>query len=148
MASEEQIKIMLRKMAQSHPVEAFRCMNEIQLGIGAVLRLLYESDVPLSAGTISSRLDISTARVAVLLKKMTQKGMITRERGKNDARVTMVALTPEGRANIEKMKNELFAQMGQVIDQVGEERLMEYFAIGEEIRNTIKIPDTHCFHEK
>ena len=148
MASDEQIKWMLHKMAESHPIEAFKCMNEVKAGIGAVLRLLYEANEPLSAGTISSKLGISTARVAVLLKKMTQKGMIIKQQSPNDARVTMVELTAEGRANIERMKNQLFAQMGQIIDKVGEERLKEYFEIGEEIRNIIKIPDTHCFQGK
>ncbi len=147
MASDEQIKWMLHKMAESHPIEAFKYMDEVKAGIGAVLRLLYEADKPLSAGTISSKLGISTARVAVLLKKMTQKGMITKQQSENDARVTMVELTSAGRANIERMKNELFAQMGLIIDKVGEERLKEYFEIGEEIRNIIKIHDTHCLND-
>ena len=147
MASDEQIKWMLHKMAESHPIEAFKYMDEVKAGIGAVLRLLYEADKPLSAGTISSKLGISTARVAVLLKKMTQKGMITKQQSPNDARVTMVELTVAGRANIERMKNELFAQMGLIIDKVGEERLKEYFEIGEEIRNIIKIHDTHCLND-
>ena len=147
MASDEQIKWMLHKMAESHPIEAFKYMDEVKAGIGAVLRLLYEADKSLSAGTISSKLGISTARVAVLLKKMTQKGMITKQQSPNDARVTMVELTSAGRANIERMKNELFAQMGLIIDKVGEERLKEYFEIGEEIRNIIKIHDTHCLND-
>ena len=147
MASDGQIKWMFHKMAESHPIEVFKYMDEVKAGIGAVLRLLYEADEPLSAGTISSKLGISTARVAVLLKKMTQKGMITKQQSPNDARVTMVELTAAGRANIERMKNELFAQMGLIIDKVGEERLKEYFEIGEEIRNIIKIHDTHCLND-
>lgn len=147
MASDGQIKWMFHKMAESHPIEVFKYMDEVKAGIGAVLRLLYEADEPLSAGTISSKLGISTARVAVLLKKMTQKGMITKQQSPNDAQVTMVELTAAGRANIERMKNELFAQMGLIIDKVGEERLKEYFEIGEEIRNIIKIHDTHCLND-
>lgn len=147
MASDGQIKWMFHKMAESHPIEVFKYIDEVKAGIGAVLRLLYEADEPLSAGTISSKLGISTARVAVLLKKMTQKGMITKQQSPNDARVTMVELTAAGRANIERMKNELFAQMGLIIDKVGEERLKEYFEIGEEIRNIIKIHDTHCLND-
>lgn len=147
MASDGQIKWMFHKMAESHPIEVFKYMDEVKAGIGAVLRLLYEADEPLSAGTISSKLGISTARVAVLLKKMTQKGMITKQQSPNDARVTMVELTAAGRANIERMKNELFAQMGLIIDKVGEERLKEYFEIGEEIRNIIKIHNTHCLND-
>ena len=147
MASDGQIKWMFHKMAESHPIEVFKYMDEVKAGIGAVLRLLYEADEPLSAGTISSKLGISTARVAVLLKKITQKGMITKQQSPNDARVTMVELTAAGRANIERMKNELFAQMGLIIDKVGEERLKEYFEIGEEIRNIIKIHDTHCLND-
>ncbi len=148
MASEEQIRMMLTKMAQAHPIELFKCMNEVKAGIGAVLRLLYETGEPMSAGAISKKIGISTARVAVLLKKMEQKGMIKKEQSSEDARVTMVQLTEFGRTNIEKMKQELFLQMGQIIDHVGEERLMEYFEVSEEIRNTIKMPKNHCWREE
>lgn len=140
MASEEQIIRMLKRLAQVHPFECFKDVNEAKAGIGAVLRLLYETNEPMSAGAISKRLGISTARVAVLLKKMEQKGMITKQASSKDARVTIVQLTEFGKATIEKMKENVFAQMGRILDQIGEERLLEFFDTTEEIKNIVQQP--------
>ena len=140
MATEKQISNMLQQMAAAHPVEFYKHMSDTRAGIGAVLRLLYITDGPITAGTISDRLDISTARVAVLLKKMAAKGFITKEKDPVDARVTIVKLTDFGRKTIERMWEEIKSQMGKVIDEIGEDRLSEYIEISKEIRRIVSPP--------
>ena len=141
MATKEQIESVLEKLEKSHPVDFFKKVNEIQMGIGAVLRLLYESNEVVTAGKISDVLNISTARVAVLLKKMVVKGLITKEQSITDARVTVVKLTEVGEETVFKMRDEMFEQMGRVIDAIGEERILEFLAISSEIRTIAKEPE-------
>lgn len=93
MATQEQIRRIFQKMRESHPKEFFHHMDETQAGIGAVLRLLYIEKKPVTAGKISDTLGISTARVAVLLRKMESRGLIIKEKNPLDARVTIVRLT-------------------------------------------------------
>jgi len=143
MATDKQISNMLKQMMAAHPVEFYKHMDDTRAGIGAVLRLLYMTDAPITAGTISDRLDISTARVAVLLKKMDVKGFITKEKDPIDARVTIVNLTDFGRKTIESMWEEVKSQMGKVIDEIGEERLLEYIEISKEIRRIVSPPTDH-----
>lgn len=140
MASEAQIEMLLKKLERAHPIEFFKRVDETQAGIGAVLRLLYESNEKVTAGRISDVLGISTARVAVLIKKMVSKGLVTKERGVIDARVTIVKLTEFGTKTIRDMKDDLYQQMALVIDVVGEERLMEFIAISDEIQKAITPP--------
>ena len=140
MATDKQILNMFKQMVSAHPVEFYKHMDVTRAGIGAVLRLLYTTDAPVTAGTISSRLDISTARVAVLLKKMDAKGFITKEKDPVDARVTIVKLTDFGRKTIESMWEEVKSQMGKVIDEIGEDRLLEYIEISKETRRIVSPP--------
>lgn len=140
MADRLQIEMVLAKMKQARPAQFFKCMDETQAGIGAVLCLLYESSGTVTAGKISDVLKISTARVAVLLKKMSAKGLITKERGIQDARTTMVCLTPEGTRAIEEIKAHLYRQVGLAIDTVGERRLLDFLATAEELRNAMEPP--------
>ena len=70
MATTAQIERMLAELEGIHPVAFFRRMDETQAGIGAVLRLLHTSEEEITAGKISEVLNISTARVAVLIRKM------------------------------------------------------------------------------
>ena len=131
---------MLAELERIHPVAFFRRMDETQAGIGAVLRLLHTSEEEITAGKISEVLNISTARVAVLIRKMAAKGLITKARSSVDARVTMVGLTELGVRTVEGMRREMYQQMGLVIDAVGEERLREFLKIAAEIRAAVNPP--------
>lgn len=84
---------------------------------------------------ISETLHISTARVAALIKKMVDKGLIIRETGAKDARVTEIRMTEHGREIIEAVQKERREQLEAIIDQVGMERLLEYFDVSDEIRS-------------
>ena len=144
MATTAQIERMLAELEGIHPVAFFRRMDETQAGIGAVLRLLHTSEEEITAGKISEVLNISTARVAVLIRKMAAKGLITKARSSADARITMVGLTELGVRTVEEMRREMYRQMGLVIDAVGEERLREFLKIATEIRAAVN-PPQFCF---
>lgn len=141
MATKEQIESVLVKMEKAHPVDFFKQIDDTNAGIGAVLRLLYAMDEDITAGKISDALNISTARVAVLLKKMVAKGLITKEPCSTDGRVTVVRLTEHGKKIISEMQADLYAQMSHIIDTVGEERILEFIAISEEIRIAARHPN-------
>lgn len=147
MATQEQIRRIFQKMRESHPKEFFHHMDETQAGIGAVLRLLYVENKPVTAGKISDTLGISTARVAVLLRKMEAKGLIIKEKNPLDARVTIVRLTDMGTEMIKDAWEEIQKQMGEIIDTVGEERLLEYIEINNEIRKIVS-PRKIAFWDK
>lgn len=138
MAEKAQIELVLAKMKQARPAEFFKCMDETQAGIGAVLHLLYESSGTVTAGMISDSLQISTARVAVLLKKMSAKGLISKERGILDARTTVVCLTSSGEQNIEEIQNHIYRQIGLAIDTVGERRLLDFITTADELRSVME----------
>lgn len=138
MATKAQIETISDKMQKAFPVELFHDITGTQSGMMAILRLLSISDGEVSAGEISQALKISTARVAALLKKMTAKGLITREKDLQDSRVTLVRLTDLGETTVSKLKERLYERIGAVIDAVGEETLLEFIAISTEIKTVLE----------
>ena len=140
MDKQEQIELLLQAMSEAQPKDLARFMSESQAGIKAVLRLLYMADGPVSAGTIAEEIDVSNARVAVLLKKMAAKDLIVRETDPNDARVSFVRLTEHGIHTVELVKTELYEQISAVIDKVGWERMMEFVSISKEIQDVLNPP--------
>lgn len=141
MATAEQVEIIVEALQAAHPKELFQTIDETQVGIGAVLRLLYESEETVTAGQIAEYMHISTARVAVLLKKMVARKLIIKEASSSDARVTMVRLSEYGREAVESMRSEIHAQFGTVIDKVGMDRMLEFVDISREIQEALK--ETH-----
>lgn len=140
MATKEQIDTLIKELKKVKPTNFVTKIDETSAGIGAVLRYLYESKETVTAGKISSFMNVSTARVAVLLKKMEAKGLIVKETGVEDARTTVVKLSDSGRQTVEKMQADLCREIGNVIDQVGMERMLEFIAITKEIHEVVKGP--------
>ncbi len=141
MATREQIELLRGCLEESNPVEFFKMADPRQVGMGAILTLLYEAEKTITAGMISEAMGVSTARVAVLLRKMSEKGLITKEPHARDARVTVVRLTERGEDMARKREEAALSQIGEAIDKVGMERMLEFVRTSKEIRSVMKKPD-------
>lgn len=143
MATADQVTEMIRLAERVHSSEAFRCMDEANAGIGGTLRMLAEARAEgavVTAGAIAERLGVSTARVAALLKRLESKGLVSRRRSEGDARVTEVELTEEGVAQVCAFRDDVRGQVALLIDELGEERLREFFLTAYEIRTRLHPP--------
>ena len=147
MATREEIEKMAILLDESHPEKLMKKRNETGAGIGAVLRFLSQSDKPMTAGSISRSINVSTARVAVLLNKMEAKGFVCRTTGTEDARTVVVSLTPLGMETAQKLHESLYQDIGVLIDTIGMDRLIEYANISREIRSVMKGPPTDIIGE-
>lgn len=138
MATNEQIESLLERLENAPPSETFQDFDMSTVGIRAILRLLNETDDKVTAGKISSCMKVSTARVAVLLKKMTAKGLIEKESDSADGRIVVVKLTEHGKQTADKLRENLYEHIGKLIDRIGMERMLEFSAISSEIRTVMK----------
>lgn len=138
MATNEQIEILLEKLKQAPPSEYFQKFDMNAAGIRAILKLLNETDSKVTAGKISERMNVSTARVAVLLRKMEAKGLIEKERDITDARVVVVKLSEHGKQVADKFKENVYTHISELIDKIGMEKMLEFAEISNEIHAVMK----------
>ena len=141
MATQEQIAQLINLMHETHPARFFDHMDRAQAGIGAVMHILSQAKEPVTAGTIAQVMNVSTARVAVLLKKMEAKGLIVKGGNPLDARVTTVRLSEQGAQMDAAIKERIDCKVGEVIDKVGMERMLEFVSIAKEIRDCFPNPE-------
>lgn len=141
MATQEQIETLLEQLKKAPPSEQFKNIDKNAAGIRAILKYLNETDEKVTAGKISEYMDVSTARVAVLLKKMVAKGLIEKENDPTDARIVIVKLSQHGVQTAERVRESIHAQIGTMIDKVGMDRMLEFAAISNELHSIIKAPD-------
>ena len=107
MATTEQIERIAALLRQAHPAASLKKVNEAAEGLGAALLFLAQEDAPVSAGAVSAYLRVSTARVAVLLRKLEAKGLIVTGARASDARVTSVRLSEAGREAARQLRESL-----------------------------------------
>lgn len=137
MATQKQVNELMQLFAGAHPKQMNQNQNIHSTtgmeGMLGVLIYLYRAEGTVTSGMISKVMHVTTGRVSTLLKKMERKGLITRETGKEDARVTEVQLTDQGRRVIEDLDHQRTAQMEKLIDTIGMDKLREYTELSKKI---------------
>ena len=87
----------------------------------AVMRLLHNSRQKMTAGELSSRLDMTTSRIAAVLGSLQKKGLLERESDEKDRRRVMVSLTEAGERLCEKRKRHFMNKISQMLSMLGED---------------------------
>ena len=138
MITQERLEEIARELPKVQPTNFLKIVNDSNAGIGYALKLLLSEDShQLSAGQLSEAMGVSTARVAVLLKKMENKGLIEKKEDEADARVTLVKLSEEGQRVAALMKENMLRHVANVIDKVGEEKFLQFIALSNEIKDAM-----------
>lgn len=143
MATEAQIETLLEYFKKAPPSECFQNFDMNTAGIRAILKLLNETqDERITAGKISECMHVSTARVAVLLKKMVAKGLIEKQTDSADGRVVVVHLSAQGQQTATQLKENLYRHISDMIDKVGMEKMLTFAEISAELHDVLKKPET------
>lgn len=97
------------------------CKNFIKLfdtgfkGTYVVLRILRDANGALSAGDLAKETNISTARIAVIIKVLLDKKHITRVQSACDGRKVAVEITPDGVVALEQRELEIQSMIEQFL---------------------------------
>lgn len=92
---------------------------------GEILVLMYLhkcTGQPTLPNEIAKYADMSTARIAAILNKLEEKGLITREISHNDRRKILVAVTDKGRTEAKKHKEKALHYVAHILEKMGEQR--------------------------
>lgn len=138
MITEEKRRL-AKDFIMSRPTKFPPEMNATSAGIGLVMKLLFSSPSgKLTAGEISEAMCVSTARVAVLLKKMEKKGLIVKSVDESDARVTNVRLSDVGYETVKAMREDMIERASMLIDKLGEEKIRLFIDLSLEVRDAME----------
>lgn len=102
------------------------------------LKKAKDKNKEITAGDISKRFNISTARVAALLKDLEEKKYVVRNKSKNDLRVTIVELTLKGEDEALKIKNRLTDFISKSIKGIDDSMLETFFKVMEMFVSNVK----------
>lgn len=138
MATREEAMSFIERIHGNPSGETFRKFNNDNAGIHCMLRYLATLDKPVSAGEISEFMNVSTARVSTLLRKMYDKGYIVRKKSTEDARKLMISLSNRGRQEDRKCTDEMIEIFRKIIDKVGKDRMEDFISVSHEIRDIVQ----------
>lgn len=130
---EEELRF-FQKFNSCVPARVLEGIDMAQRGICCVLGYLKNSDGEVLAGDLAKELNVSSARISALLKKMEKKHFLIRRNASDDARKTVVEITPEGIDYIDAETERILSQIELLIEKVGQKDLDEFIRISYKIR--------------
>lgn len=139
MSTREDALELLQKLSQCRSAAFFNDVDLLQKGSCFVLAYLKQSNEDVIAGDLAKELKVSTARIAVLLKKMEKNGLLTRYNSPCDARKTVVKITPKGTAYATQERERLLSKVELLIEKVGKHDLDELIRIFWEIKAALDV---------
>lgn len=137
MATQEQILSIFEKIKKDKPTDIFKKISDMDTGVRFVLMLLLESKTEVYASTISEKMNISRARVAVLLKKMQDKNLIIKTPSLSDARIEIIYFTEYGFNYAKTFKEQTMTMINKVIDNFGYENINQFIDMANNIKKVL-----------
>lgn len=116
----------------------------------AVMRLLHSgSKQKMTAGELSSRLGMTTSRVAAVLGSLEKKGLLERENDEVDRRRVLVSLTQAGDALCEKRRQHFMKKISMLLSMLGDDAPEFVHLLGRvfEITSSPEFRQDDCIEE-
>lgn len=126
----------IEKVIDNNPFKFLEDLFSQKEGMLFILKYLYKSEKSVKAGELATALNVSTARISLLLKKLENKNYITRTQGEKDARIVYVTLTEEGRKYTYDKMTSFMDKLKKLIDSLGFEKIEQFLTLSNEI-NTV-----------
>jgi DNA-binding MarR family transcriptional regulator len=104
-------------------------MNESMRGEAYVLQYIAGHDGDVVPGDISNAMHVSTARMAIVLKGLENKGFLTRSFDASDRRRTILTLTQAGAEQADQCMNRMLHSTAKMLEYLGENDAKEYIRI-------------------
>lgn len=113
-------------------------LADFNKGEFAVLGYLNYKENDILSGTLSEKLNISTARVASILNSLEKKELVIRKNIRNDKRKTKVSISNKGKKLITNEKEKIIAKIILIIKSLSENELNEYLRISKHIKEILE----------
>lgn len=128
---------LLKDLWDNRPNRFNNFLDEFNKGEFGLLNYIYFETKEVSAGMLSEKLKVSTARIASILNSLEAKKLIKRKMGTDDKRKVVVEITTEGKEIIKKYQEEVVNKVSYIISRIGQEKAKQYFDIMLEINSII-----------
>ena len=137
MNENEKAEDYLKRLSEAWPKNFVQEVDAQSRGLQTILHYLAASTGEVCAGDLSKKFCVSTARIAVALKKLSGKGLVETCPSAADRRRVVVKITQAGRAEVQKSMDELTALIKYLMREVGESDMNEFLRIFSKINGLL-----------
>ena len=137
MVTREQALDVLNKIRDYKPAKFFNKIDETNAGMNFILAYLSEHGNNIYASEIADNMQISRARVTVLIQKLINKSLIIKSTSSTDARIEVLKLTQSGFDAVNKFKERMISDVTKVIEKIGLEEMYRFIETSATIKSIL-----------
>lgn len=134
---QDKINEIIEQVIDHNPFKFLEELFTQNEGMIFILKYLYKKGDSATAGELANALEVSTARIALLLKKLEAKNYISRTKDQNDGRIVVVNLTFEGKVYTEKKMMSFVDSIKKIIHSIGLDKLEEFIFTANSINKAL-----------
>lgn len=139
---ENMAEMLFQQIKEGTSTPISEMLDEFNCGEIGVLSTLSFDQSPVTAGELSEKLNVTTARIARILNSLESKQYIRRKNDRTDRRKTFVTITKKGKELADSTKKEIMDKIIQVIQEVGYDEIQTYISIVLKIKSVLSNQDT------
>lgn len=139
---ENMAEMLFQQIKEGTSTPISELLDEFNCGEIGVLSTLAFDQNPVTAGELSEKLNVTTARIARILNPLESKQYIKRKNDRTDRQKTFVTITKKGKELADSTKKEIMDKIVQVIQEVGYDEIQTYISIVLKIRSVLNNQDT------
>lgn len=136
---ENMAEMLFQQIKEGTSTPISEMLDEFNCGEIGVLSTLSFDQNPVTAGELSEKLNVTTARI---LNPLESKQYIRRKNNRTDRRKTFVTITKKGKELADSTKKEIVDKIVQVIQEVGYDEIQTYISIVLKVRSVLNNQDT------
>ena len=134
---EEIAETLFQQLKPISSISLTEVLNEFNRGeVGVLGYLAFDKDEA-TAGELSEKLNVTTARIASILNSLENKEYIKRKEDNLDKRKTLVSITTKGKELANITKREIIEKIIRVVEEVGYDEIKDYVRIALKIRDVL-----------
>lgn len=134
MENKQIVQVFFKEAIRDCEPHLFGNLSKGEIGVLGYLTYI-ENDV--SAGLLGNHLNVTSARIASILKSLEKKQYIIRQRCEDDKRKIKVSITDAGSEIVSNIAQELKKQITYVVNVIGEEDALTYLRITKRIKDAL-----------
>lgn len=139
---ENMAEMLFQQIKEGTSTPISEMLDEFNCGEIGVLSTLAFDQSPVTAGELSEKLNVTTARIAHILNSLESKQYIRRKNDRTDRRKIFVTITKKGKELADSTKKEIMDKIIQVIQEVGYDEIQTYISIVLKIKSVLSNQDT------
>lgn len=116
---------LLLRVSKSEKKKAFNVVDDASKGLFLALQLIKDNE-GLTAGELAKKFKVSTARVAVVLRTLEEKGYIIKQVDKKDKRKVIIKISPLGLEKHQENQIKVLDKIVMLFDNFTDEELITF----------------------